>query len=167
VLTRGPADYPCETFRGDLLDPPSLTEAMIGVEKLYLFPVAETAREVVALAQNSGVLRIVVLSSGAVTTGYDTGFHLFVEQAVVRSGLQWTFVRPGEFMLNKLWLWGPMVRDDRTVYEPHPDAAWCPVHERDVADVAIAALLGSHHSKAYDVNGPAMITRVRRSASTP
>jgi uncharacterized protein YbjT (DUF2867 family) len=46
------------------------------------------------------------------------------------------------------------------VYEPFPEAAWWPVHERDVAEVAVAALVqDGHHGQAYDLSGPDLITR--------
>jgi uncharacterized protein YbjT (DUF2867 family) len=149
-----------EVVRGDLAEPPTLEDALNGADRMYLFPVARTAREVVRRAEQAGVRRIVVLSSGAVTGGFDTDFHLPVERAVEDSGLEWTHVRPGEFMLNKLWLWGPSIRAESVVREPFPDVAWCPVHERDVAEVAAAALLeDGHHGKAYDLNGPELISR--------
>jgi uncharacterized protein YbjT (DUF2867 family) len=78
---------------------------------------------------------------------------------VEASGLEWTHVRPGEFMLNKLWLWGPSIRAESVVRDPNPEAAWYPVHERDIADVATAALLEDGHTGvAYDVNGPELIS---------
>jgi uncharacterized protein YbjT (DUF2867 family) len=164
VLTRRPhearfADV-VETVGGDLTDPGTLAPALVGVDRMYLFPVPPTAREVVRLAADAGVGRIVVLSSSAVTIGADTSFHLPVERAVEELCPEWTHVRPGEFMLNKLFMWGPSIRADSVVYEPFPEAAWWPVHERDVADVAVAALLhDGHHGRAYDLSGPALITR--------
>ncbi|MGW0434704.1 SDR family oxidoreductase [Micromonospora sp. NPDC003197] len=163
ALTRTPATaaFPdgVEVVRGDLAQPETLTAALAGVERMYLFPLAATAREVVARAEKAGVRRIVVLSSGAVTDGYDADFHLPVERAVEASGLEWTHVRPGEFMLNKLWLWGPSIRAEGVVRDPNPDLGWCPVHERDIADVATLALLAEGHTgRAYTLNGPDMIT---------
>ncbi|MGI5149097.1 SDR family oxidoreductase [Plantactinospora sp. CA-294935] len=164
ALTRDPgsASFPdgVEVVRGDLADPTTLRSTFDDVERMYLFPVARTAREVVAQAKLAGVRRIVVLSSGAVTGGFDTDFHLPVERAVEESGLEWTHVRPGEFMLNKVWLWGPSIRAESVVREPFPDVAWCPVHERDIAEVAVTALLADgHRGRAYDLNGPELITR--------
>src|SRR4051812_20346132 len=133
-----------EVVRGDLEDPDTLSAALRGVERMYLFPVARTARQVVDLARRAGVARIVVLSSGAVTTGYDTTFHLPVERAAEESGLEWTHVRPGEFALNKLWLWGPQIR-------AAPGA--------DIAEGAAAALLEAGHTgRALTVCGPAPLS---------
>ncbi|WP_214410989.1 NAD(P)H-binding protein [Sphaerisporangium fuscum] len=160
--TAGRADLPegVEVVQGDLARPESLRAALEGVERLYLFPVPSTAAQVVRPAEEAGVRRVVVLSSGAVTTGHDTDFHLPVEQAVEASGMEWTHVRPGEFMLNKLWLWGPSIRGERVVREPFPDLAWYPVHERDIAEVATAALLeDGHGGAAYTLNGPELVSR--------
>ncbi|PZG19470.1 SDR family oxidoreductase [Nonomuraea aridisoli] len=162
AMSRDPARLPegVEPVRGDLADPESLRPALEGVDRMYLFPHAATARQVAGLAERAGVRRVVVLSSGAVTGGYDDHFHLPVEQAVEKSGMEWTHVRPGEFMLNKLWLWGPSIRAERVVREPLPDLAWCPVHEYDIADVAVAALLeDGHHGVAYTLNGPEFVSR--------
>ena len=164
AMTRDPrtARFPrsVETVTGDLTDPAGLAPALAGVDRMYLFPVAETARPVVDLARRVGVRRIVVLSSAAVTSGADTSVHPPVERAVEQAALEWTHVRPGEFMLNRLGLWGPSIRAEGVVYEPFPEAAWWPVHERDVADVATAALLqDGHHGQAYDLSGPELITR--------
>ncbi len=144
---------------GDLERPQSLEGALRGVDRVFLFPVPETAERVVDLVRAAGATRIVTLSSGAVTTGFDTDFHLPVERAVEASGLEWTHVRPGEFALNKLWLWGPSIRAERVVRDPQPEAAGYPVHERDIADVAVTALLGDGHTgKAYTLNGPALVS---------
>lgn len=167
ALSRGPrpAGLPeaARAVVGDLMQPESLADALKGVDRMYLFPVAATAREVVASARQAGVRRIVVLSSGAVTAGFDSDFHLPVERAVEEAGLEWTHVRPGEFAMNKLALWGPSIRAEGVVRDPYPDAAWCPVHEQDIADVAALALLeDGHRGRAYTLNGPDMLSHRRQ-----
>ncbi|MER5494226.1 NAD(P)H-binding protein [Streptomyces sp. NPDC002490] len=143
-----------EVVAGDLGEPEGLAGALAGVERMVLFPYPDTAAEVVALAKAAGVRRIVVLSSAAVTSGYDTMFHLPVERAVEASGLEWTFVRPGEFAGNKLELWGPSVRGERVVRDLDPDAPGSPVHPQDVADAIATALVEDGHAgRAYTFNG--------------
>ena len=163
ALTRNPAAarFPAgvDVVRGDLADPATLTAALDGVGRLHLFPVPQTAREVVALAGRAGVGRITVLSSGSVTAGLDTDYQLPVEQAVEASGLEWTHLRPGEFAANRLALWGPSIRAERVVRWPFPDEAGMPVHEADIAAVAVVALLRDGHAgRAYDLTGPQKLT---------
>ncbi|MFF0446526.1 SDR family oxidoreductase [Streptomyces sp. NPDC004609] len=164
ALTRNPATASgvsggAELVAGDLTRPGSVRDALVGVERMYLFPVTGTASEVVALAKEAGVRRIVVLSSAAAADGSDTTVHLPVERAVEESGLEWTHVRPGEFMANKIALWGPSVRERRVVRHPAPDDAWIAVHEQDIADVAVTALLEDGHiGAAHTLHGPEAIS---------
>ncbi|HUQ59112.1 NAD(P)H-binding protein [Lentzea sp.] len=162
AMTRDPAKarFPetVEVVRGDLDDPDGIP--FDGVEKLYLFVHPPTAREVVDRAVKAGVRRIVTLSSGAVTHGYDTSHHLPVEQAVEASGVEWTHLRPGEFAINKIDLWAPSIRENGTIVHPQPDALGQPIHEADIADAAIEVLLEDGHAgKAYDLTGPPPITQ--------
>lgn len=164
ALTRRPgaAALPPEVrvYEGDLTRPETLPPALEGVRTMLLFPVGEAVDEVVALAVRAGVRRIVVLSSAAVTAGHDTEYHLPVEQAVERSGLEWTHVRPGEFAVNSRYLWAPSIQAERRVVDADLDTPATPVHEADIADVAAAALMDDRHAgKAYDLAGPEALTR--------
>jgi uncharacterized protein YbjT (DUF2867 family) len=163
AMTRNPTRNPSaarfpdgvEVVGGDLLDPPSVAAALAGADRMYLFPEPRTAAEVVGLAREAGVERIVTLSSGAVGAGLDTDYQLPVEQAVERSGCAWTHLRPGEFASNTLRLWGEWIRTERVVYHHAPDWRGLPTHEADIAAVGVAALLGDgHHGRAYDLTGP-------------
>jgi uncharacterized protein YbjT (DUF2867 family) len=148
-----------QVVRGDLSDPATLAPALDGADRLHLFPFPETAPAVVALAREAGVRRVTVLSSGSVTAGYDTDYQLPVEQAVEASGLEWTHLRPGEFAANRLALWGPSIRAERVVRWPFPDEVGIPIHEADVAAVAVLALLEDGHAgRAYDLTGPARVS---------
>ncbi|MEU6703788.1 SDR family oxidoreductase [Streptomyces wuyuanensis] len=163
ALTRRPdtAGLPAgaQVVPGDLERPGTLPDALAGAEKMFLFPVLEAAEEVVDLAVRAGVRRIVLLSSAAVTAGWDTEYHLPVERAVEASGLEWTHVRPGEFAVNSLYMWGPSIRADRTVVEPFPDRAATPVHEWDIAEVVAAALVEDGHvGTALTLSGPQTLT---------
>ncbi|ONI79745.1 NmrA family transcriptional regulator [Actinosynnema sp. ALI-1.44] len=162
AMTRDPAaavfGEGVEVARGDLGAPDDIP--FDGVEKLFLFVPSPDVRDVVDVAAKAGVRRIVVLSSGAVTHGYDTTYHLPVEQAVEASGVEWTHVRPGEFATNKIDLWGPSIRADGTIVHPEPDEYGQPIHERDIAEVAVAALLQDGHAgRAYTLTGPAQLTQ--------
>jgi uncharacterized protein YbjT (DUF2867 family) len=163
AMTRDPAAarFPAgvQVVHGDLAEPGSLAAALAGVDRLHLFPYPATAPEVVDLAGRAGVRRVTVLSSGSVTAGFDTDYQLPVEQAVEASGLEWTHLRPGEFAANRLALWGPSVRAERVVRWPFADEVGVPIHEADIAAVAVLALLEDGHAgRAYDLTGPATLS---------
>jgi uncharacterized protein YbjT (DUF2867 family) len=160
ALTRDPAraTFPAgvEVVRGDLLSPGTLGPAFEGVDRMYLFPVDETAAEVVRLARAAGVRRIVDLSAASVTVGLHANP---VEHAVEASGAEWTHVRPGGFMANLLQIWAPSVRAERVVRYPFADRPDYSIHEADIAAVAVAALLeDGHRAQAYTLTGPGPIT---------
>uniref|UniRef100_A0AAU3ICU7 NAD(P)H-binding protein n=1 Tax=Streptomyces sp. NBC_01393 TaxID=2903851 RepID=A0AAU3ICU7_9ACTN len=168
ALTRNPATagLPAgvDVFEGDLTRPDTVRAALRGVERLYLFPVPETAREVVAAAKDAGVGRIVVLSSSSVLDesgdNHSGEYHRAVERAVEESGIDWTFVRPDEFATNVLWKWGRSIRAEGVVRAPYGDAPRVLVHEADVAAVAVTALLQDGHTgRAYVLTGPEAITQ--------
>lgn len=171
ALTRNPAaaglPEPVEVVEGDLEKPESLRAAFAGVDRLYLFPVPRTAREVVALARQAGVRRIVVLSSSSVldtSSGNHSGqYHRSVERAVQESGIDWTFVRPDEFATNVLWKWGHSIRTEDVVRAPHANAKRVLIHESDVAAVAATALLQDGHAgQAYVLTGPEALTQAEQ-----
>ncbi|GAA2417776.1 NAD(P)H-binding protein [Streptomyces glaucosporus] len=167
ALTRDPAKAglppQVEVVPGDLTRPETVAPALQGVDRMHLFPVPETAREVVGLAKEAGVRRITVLSAAAVTIGLDTHHHPVVERAVEESGLEWTHVRPSEFMANLLPVWAPSIRAERVVRYPFGDDAGVPVHEADIAAVATTALLHEGHDGAvYTLTGPEPITTRER-----
>ncbi|MER7746555.1 NAD(P)H-binding protein [Streptomyces bacillaris] len=150
-------------FEGDLLRPDTVRAALTGVARLYLFPVAETAPEVARSAASLGVRRIVVLSSDAVTDGTDPSGHRDVEEAVeavAASGVEWTHLRPGEFAVNKLSLWEHSIRTGSVVRSAYPGAMGAPVHEDDVAAVAVASLLEDGHQGAiHRISGPRALSQ--------
>ncbi len=167
ALTRNPASAglpaQVEVVKGDLAEPASLTSAFEGIDRLHLFPVPETADQVVALAKQAGVRRIVDLSAAAITIGL---YESPVEAAVEASGLEWTHVRPSEFMANLLPVWAPAVKAERRVRYPFADEAGVPVHEADIAAVAVAALTEDGHAgKSYTLTGPSSVTTRERVAA--
>ncbi|MFB9904895.1 NAD(P)H-binding protein [Allokutzneria oryzae] len=168
ALTRNPAtaNLPSavDVVRGDLGDVTSWSAAFTGVERMFLFP--SDAPEVVAAAESAGVRRIVALSSIAVGDATDetdlAGYHhaneLAAERALRASTVEWTIVRPGEFMANALG-WADVIRAGDVVRAPSGDVAGVPVDEIDTAAVAVTALLNDGHAGAvHEVTGPELIT---------
>jgi uncharacterized protein YbjT (DUF2867 family) len=145
---------------GDLSDPSTLDQAFAGAGQIVLIAFPSTVHEVLAQARRAGVNYVVVISSGAVTAGYDTTYNAVVERAVIESDLEWAIVRPGEFATNGLLIWGPSVRAERRVVEPFPDQVGQPIHEADVADVVVADLLDPQRRGRIDtIVGPDRLTK--------
>ncbi|MGW8761798.1 SDR family oxidoreductase [Streptomyces sp. NPDC055815] len=172
ALTRDPAaarlPARAEVAVGDLTRPETVEPALKGVSALFLFPSPGTAGPVVRAAQRQGVRRIVLLSSSAVayeTEGADNAivaFHKEIEREVEASGLEWTFVRPGAFAVNTLQ-WAPQIRAGDVVRGPHAGAEMSMIHERDIADVAVRALLTDGHAGAkYVLTGPESLTQAEQ-----
>lgn len=145
------------------------TDLFDGVRALHLFPEPSRAEAVVATAEAAGVRHVVVLSSLAAGGEGVEGLevlqrrHLVVEGAAEASSMTWTHVRPGMFMTNTLG-WAESIRSDGVVREPYPDATAAPVHEDDIAAVAVAALLDPerHAGAAYPLSGPEALSQVDR-----
>ena len=167
ALTRGNlvADFPedVEYFEGDLSDADSLDGAFEGVERMFLFTPSTGSGSVAEIARSRGVKRVVLLSS-IVTQKADPKFnviaarHCAAEQSVAESGLTWTFLRPDTFATNTLE-WASSIRSFGVVQAPYGRSLRCPVHEKDIAAVAVAALLeGGHEETAYWLTGPDVIS---------
>ncbi|WP_432075278.1 SDR family oxidoreductase [Streptomyces wuyuanensis] len=145
---------------GDLDDPSTLRHAFDGAAQLVLIAVPEAVEAVVSRSKPAGIEHVVVVSSAAVTAGYDTTYNAVVEQAVMSSGLDWSIVRPGEFATNSLLIWGPAIKAGRRAVEPFPDQIGHPIHEADIADVVLANLLDPRRRGRIDtIIGPDGLTR--------
>ena len=149
-----------EAVHGDLDDPSTMRSAFRSAAQLVLIAVPETVKEVLSHAKQQEIQHVVAISSAAVTAGYDTTYNAVVEDAVRRSGLEWSIVRPGEFATNSLLIWGPAIRTTRRVVEPFPEQTGHPIHEDDVADVVVADLLNPQRRGRIDtIIGPDSLTK--------
>lgn len=144
----------------------SLPAALEGVDRMYLSPLPRTAPQVVALAREAGVQRIVSLTSSNAESEAESDpseWHYYaVEHAVEHGDIpEWTHLRAGEFMNNMLD-WADMVRED-VVRGAYGRAAFAPIDLGDIAAVAARALLEEgHHGAKYDLTGPESLTKLDR-----
>ncbi|MGW2161314.1 alcohol dehydrogenase catalytic domain-containing protein [Nonomuraea sp. NPDC001699] len=136
-----------------LTDPVALAAALDGVGAVFLlwpFASAEGAREVLELI---GSRRVVYLSSAAARP-----YEVEIERMVAETAREWTVLRPHAFAANAL-RWAEQVRTG-VVRQPYGDAVLSPIHERDVAAVAVRALLGEgHHDAVHTLTGPRPLTQ--------
>jgi len=174
ALTRNPdiAGLPesVEVVRGDLSDPSKLGAALEGVDSVFLMVRAFSIQIVPILELlKRHAQRIVFLSSAAiqdelpVQTNPIGKIHLEIEEAIQKTGLAWTFLRPGAFAANALTWWAPQLRTGDVVRWPYGAAAWAPIHERDIAAVAVRALTEDGHAgKKYSLTGGKLLTQVEQ-----
>lgn len=167
-LTRQPSNprFPAGVtpVPGDLTDPASVAKAAAGADAAFLlwpFLSADGAQPAVAaLAQQ--VPHIVYLSAMSVSDdapAENNGIWGQVEQVVLDSGAEWTFLRPGGFAANTL-AWAGQIAEGAVVRWAYGQAARSVIHERDIADVAVLALTGREHRGAKHVlTGPEVITQ--------
>jgi uncharacterized protein YbjT (DUF2867 family) len=168
AMTRKPelAALPPEvvTVAGDLHDPALVAAAAQGADVAFLlwpsFDPAGSAEAVAALAGQ--VRKVVYLSAMNVRDDQpaaENGVWGAVEQLVERSGLRWTFLRAGGFAKNTLG-WADQIRAGDVVHIPYPEAGRSLIHERDIADVAVRALLDDRHDgRTYVLTGPETLTQ--------
>jgi uncharacterized protein YbjT (DUF2867 family) len=159
-----PGEFPggVEVARVDLTDPASWPAALAGVRKVFLYAHPEGAAEFAAAALKAGVEHAVLLSSSSVLSPDPEANpialrHIAVERALDEAGLDRTFVRPGYYATNALrW---QSIRTGRVLRTAFPEAVTSPVHERDIAEVAVRALLDDRHrGAAYPVLGAGPLT---------
>ncbi|MDL2079969.1 NAD(P)H-binding protein [Streptomyces sp. GXMU-J15] len=147
----------------DLTDPAGFPTALNGVDAVFLYARPEQIHDFVGHALKAGVEHIVLLSSAGVL-GPDAEndplarSHLDVERALLDSPLTTTILRPGAFASNAAaWAWP--IRSGQPISLPYPNAHSDPLHERDIAEAALAVLTdprlrGGH----YTLTGPESLT---------
>lgn len=153
VRTPSLAELPAEVsvVAGDLHDPAAVRRAAVGADAAFLlwpWYSAEGAAAVVAELPR----RVVYLS----TLG-GGGFWGEIEELL--GDRESTFVRPSGFAVNTL-AWAEQIRASGVVRLPYPKASRSLIHERDIAAVAVLALLDDRHiGRTYEITGPEAITQ--------
>ncbi len=172
ALTRNPeaAGLPpdVEVVRGDLTVPATLDECLDGVDAVFLVwtnPVDAAHAAVDRIARQAR--RIVLLTSPHQTPhpffqqpNPLAALYAEIERLIMASGLRWTFLRPGMFAANALGWWAPQIRAGDVVRWPYGDAPTAPIHERDIAEVAVHALLEEgHDGREHVLTGPESLSQ--------
>ncbi|MBO1417341.1 SDR family oxidoreductase [Streptomyces sp. FH025] len=163
----------CEAVVADLERPETLPAVLDGADKVFLYGMLDPQRpydieKVAAAAAAAGIRRVVLLSSVSVALDLDADhpvarLNRTIEQAIQRSGMDWTFLRPGTFATNTRTWWAESIRTDNVVRLPYPLAQSAPVHEKDIAALAVTALTEPGHShQAYTIYGAESLTLQRQ-----
>lgn len=162
-----PADG-ARVVSGDLFRPQWIEAALEGVEAVQISPRATGPglEELLELALKQGVRRVVLLS--ATTVEYPAGEARFAaqftaaENLVTQSGLEWTVLRLADFAANAL-AWAPQIRAGDVVRGAYGKAATAPIHETDIAAVAVQALRSDVHAgSVHTLTGPRLVDQFEK-----
>lgn len=172
ALARNPdsANLPAqvEIVRGDLTIPDTLDQSLDDVDAVFLVWTAPATAVAPALARIAKhVSRVVFLSAPHLTAhplfqqpNPVATLHKEIERLIEASRLQWTFLRPGMFAANALSWWAPQIRAGDVVRWPYAEVPTAPIHERDIAAVAVRALCEEgHDGKDYVLTGPQSLSQ--------
>lgn len=175
ALTRNPgaARFPpqAEVVRGDLAIPKSLDLCLEGVDTVFLIWTAPPDAVAPAMERIAKFARRIVFLSSPHKTPHPFFqqpnplrlLHARIEQVIETSGLDWTFLRPGIFAANSLGWWAQQIRAGGIVRWPHVNVPTAPVHERDIAAVAVRTLCDEgHFGREYVLTGPESLSQLEQ-----
>jgi uncharacterized protein YbjT (DUF2867 family) len=161
----GNLDSRVQAAQLDYNKPDTLSSAFKGVDKLFLLTpfqsnMVDLTSNLVNEAKNAGVKYIVkqsVMGADAEPGITPSRLHKQAEKIVEESGIPFTFLRPNFFMQNFVSFYSQFIKTQEAFYVPAGDAKVSFVDVRDIAAVAVQALLknsgGKHTGKAYDITG--------------
>jgi len=153
---------------GDIEQPSCLTDVFARIDNLFfLTPVSQTETEqglaVVDAAKKTGIKRIVYMSV-ALPKGSEHiphfGSKIPIEQAILKSTIPFTILRPNNFMQNDFWYKDAILK--YSVYpQPIGNKGMNRIDVRDIADAAVNALTSqAHEGKTYTLHGPDVHTGI-------
>jgi uncharacterized protein YbjT (DUF2867 family) len=155
-----------ELVVADFDDASSLERALSGVGRSFLLTSSSERAEAQQLAfvdaaKRAGVGQIVKLSQLAADPNSPVRFlryHAAVENAILESGIPYTFLRPNLFMQGLLAFRDSILAEGK-FFAAAGDARISAVDVRDIAAVAAAALTeDNHQGRSYDITGPEALT---------
>jgi uncharacterized protein YbjT (DUF2867 family) len=154
-----------KVFTGDMAVKETLKAALEGVERVMLISSAndrmvETQCTFIDACKQAGVHHVIKFSGEEAQHGFDprqfrfTHEHEQIEDYLESSGLQWTQLRPSQFMQAYLRE-APAMRQTGELRLPLDNIRISPVDLRDVAKVGAALLItGGHYGESLRMTGP-------------
>jgi len=155
-----------ETVIADFADKVSLSQALRGVEGVYLVcsPIPDLVQlegNMIEASEAVGVRRI-VLNSALGAGDYRKSFpswHRKVEDRLKAAKPAYSILRPNSFLQNLLTYYAPSIRAQGAFYGAMGNARTSYLDVRDIGVVAAKALRGGEHDgKTYELNGPEALT---------
>ncbi len=151
---------------GDFRDKAGLAAALDGVETIFLLTpahaqaadMASTAIEAARQARVRRIVRLSAIKAAADGPTDNTRQHWRTEEALRRSGIAYTILRPHFYMQNLL---GSVqsIREQGAIYFATAAARIGMIDVRDIADAAARVILDERWDGAeYEITGPAAIS---------
>jgi uncharacterized protein YbjT (DUF2867 family) len=175
ALTRNPeaANLPpgIEAVRGDLTGGEALDACLEGVDAVFLVWTATADAAPDAIGRIARHAQRIVLLTSPHKTAHPLfqqpnpvrGLHTELERLIRSSRLRWTVLRPGMMASNALLWWAPQIRAGDVVRWPYAAVPTAPIHEGDIAAVAVRALLEPGHDAAeYVLTGPESLSHIQQ-----
>jgi len=140
---------------------------------VFVFPAEPGIGEFARRLGRAGVEHAVLLSSLAAALEHERDrsstsalHHAAIEKEMLSSGVATvSILRPGSFANNLRALAHP-IRAGAPIDLVHPTSAQAPIHEADIADVAVALLCDSaHRGRVLPMTGPEALTRFEQLAT--
>jgi uncharacterized protein YbjT (DUF2867 family) len=153
--TKLPAEV--QIVSGDLDKPETLQPHFHNVDSFFFITQSDQSnvkflanKRIIQMAKEASVRRIVALVDFEGNP---------IEEVIKNSGMEWTILRPVEFMKNVLYDWAESIQKEGIIRTPFPDSLSARIHEADIAAVAVEALTKEgHHRQTYDLTGPETLT---------
>jgi uncharacterized protein YbjT (DUF2867 family) len=157
-----------EVMRGDLTQPETLYECLEGVDAVFLVWVAPPHTAAAVLERIAKHAKHLVFLSAPIKTAHPffqqpnpmRDMMAQIEKRIEMSGLRYTILRPGIFAANALHWWAPQIRSSGLVRWPFLAAPTAPIHEYDIARVAVHVLCNDTHAGSdYVLTGPQSLSQ--------
>ncbi|SFE24947.1 Uncharacterized conserved protein YbjT, contains NAD(P)-binding and DUF2867 domains [Paenibacillus algorifonticola] len=155
ALSRKEGNLPtgAQAVLGDLDIPVTIESYLQDVDSLFLITQSDQSdskflknQSIIQMAKKANVKKIVALIDF---------FNNPIEEVIQNSEMEWTILRPIEFMKNSLYGWAESIQKEGKVRHAFPDSLSARIHENDIASVAVRALIEQgHHNKVYNLTGP-------------
>ncbi|WP_340017174.1 NAD(P)H-binding protein [Paenibacillus sp. FSL K6-1318] len=138
---------------GDLDQPETVEPHLQGVDSVFLITQSDQSdtkfelnKTIIQMAKKANIKKIVALIDF---------YNNPIEEVIQQSGMEWTILKPVEFMKNALYGWDETIKQEGVVRHAFPNSLSARIHEADIASVAVKALTEpEHNSKIYNLTGP-------------
>lgn len=154
------ADFPLTVpvVEADLSKLDTLDAALEGVEKVFLYPTTATdTAAFAAVAARADVQHVVLLPWTA--DNAIARHHRDIEAVLASSGLGFTPIRTLVLASNAL-MWATPTSRGEDLQITKPDSMTAPIHERDIAAVDAASLIGTAGAEVSDtLTGPELLSQ--------